>query len=76
MKKVDSYSGYDFYIHCGDGDNPNLYNIVKTGDLPPVGGYPNRRYIERIKGIKFPDKYQPTKYGKSETYLSDEWSGI
>lgn len=68
MKKVDSYGGYDFYICTGTGDRPTLYNIVPTGSKPPHGGYPDRRYIEKVKNTKFLTRYQPTLHGCCETY--------
>jgi len=76
MTKVDSIGGYDFYISAGNGDRKILYNIVKAGDPAPDGGYPNRRFIEKVKGITFPDRYQPTLHGCQETYVSDMWSGV
>jgi hypothetical protein len=76
MSKVTTVDGYDFYIWVGNGDFPTLYNIVPEGSPAPGGGYPNRRFIERVKGVRFPDRYQPTLHGSSETYCSDEWSGI
>ncbi len=68
MTKVDSINGYDFYIDAGIGDKQTMYNIVPVGSQAPAGGYYNRTYIERIKGVKFPDRYQPTKHGMSELY--------
>lgn len=76
MTFVETKEGYDFYIRAGHGNTPTLYNIVKAKSEVPVGGYPNRRYIERIKGVKFPDRYQPTLHGMQETYASDLWSGV
>ena len=72
MTKVDSYGGYDFYLQTAKGDRPALYNIVPQNSLAPEGGYRNRQYIEKIKGIKFPDRYQPTLHGMSELYLYTE----
>lgn len=74
MQKVYSDNQHDFYI--GRCANTLLYNIVPVNLTPPTGGYPNRRYIERIKNTKFPDRYQPTLHGTRECYTSDEWSGI
>jgi hypothetical protein len=68
MTKVDSYGGYDFYLQSAIGDRPALYNIVPQGSPAPTGGYLNRQYIEKIKGVKFPDRYQPTLHGMSELY--------
>jgi hypothetical protein len=67
-----------------DGCLRQIYNIVpepkntqeKLNFKLPTGGYPNRRWIEKVKGIKFPDRYQPTLHGMQETYVSDEWNGI
>jgi hypothetical protein len=69
MIKVDTLSGYDFYICAGVGDRQTLYNIVPQGSAAPGGGYRNRQYIERIKGVKFPDRYQPTLHGCKELYM-------
>lgn len=86
MTEVHKENGYLFYIgreRMKDGCFRELWNIVpepkttqdKLSFLPPTTGYPNRRWIEKIKGVKFPDRYQPTLNGTSETYLSDEWNG-
>lgn len=75
MTRIDSHSGYDFYIASGMGDRPTLYNIVPAGSPAPEGGYRNRQYIERIKGVKFPDRYQPTQHGMTELYLTDGGAG-
>jgi hypothetical protein len=54
MKKIKTKDGYDFYIHLtAEGFPNNLYNIVPEGSKPPEGGYRNKEYIERIKGVKF-----------------------
>lgn len=79
MTKVHNENGYDFYVgvvrtKC-DG-HQTIYNIVPEGQTVVGGGYPNRRWIEKVKGVKFPDRYQPTKHGMRETYLSDDWSGV
>jgi len=58
MTKVDSKDGYDFYLQSNIGDQPGLYNIVPAGSPAPCGGYPNMDYIERRKGIRFPERYQ------------------
>ena len=87
MTLVHKENGYLFYIGFDTmrgGFRRFIFNIIKEPQTreekisfkEPTGGFPNRRYIERIKGIKFPDKYQPTLHGMGETYLSDEWSGI
>lgn len=68
MYKVDSYGGFDFYMIPAKGNMNALWNIVPTGSKAPEGGYRNREYIERIKGIKFPDRYQPTQQGMTELY--------
>lgn len=72
MIKVHTESGYDFYIESGCGNTTDIFNIVPENSPAPIGGYPNRRWIEKIKGVKFPDRYQPTKYGCRETWCSDE----
>jgi hypothetical protein len=46
---------YDFYL--GSFENKRLYNIVKTGEAKPAGGYLNMRYIEKIKHVNFPERY-------------------
>ena len=66
MRLVERLNGYDFYI-CGDS-NGMLYNIVPEKSPAPASGYHNRQYIEKIKGIKFPDRYQPTLHGMTELY--------
>jgi hypothetical protein len=58
---------YDFYTQAKPGEQ-SLWNIVPTGSPAPTGGYKNRQYIERIKGVKFPDRYQPILHGMSELY--------
>lgn len=63
-----NYQGYDFYIEAGLGDRQTKWNIVPTGSPAPEGGYFNRQYIEKIKGVRFPDRYQPTLHGTSELY--------
>ena len=68
MAKVYSDDNYDFYIKCGNGDKPTTYNIVPKNSFIPTGGYVSRSYIEKIKGVKFPDRYQPTLHGMGETY--------
>ena len=68
MRLVDSVSGYDFYYQCAKGDHPALFNIVPEKSPAPTGGYLNRQAIEKIKGIKFPDRYQPTSFGMGELY--------
>lgn len=71
MIKVDTINGYDFYLEVGSRDKQTLYNIVPEGSPAPNGGYYNRRYIEKIKGVKFPDRYQPTLHGTRELYPHD-----
>ena len=55
MKLIDSYEGYDFYYQPKNGNSNALYNIVPDGSIAPEGGYRNMQYIEKIKGVKFPD---------------------
>lgn len=78
MTKVETIGDYDFYIGLitTGKEAQTLYNIVPKSSKEPVGGYPNRLYIERIKGIKFPNRYQPTLHGMTETYSNGEWDGI
>lgn len=68
MRKVDSIGEYDFYMKSAGGDANALYNIVPKGSPAPKGGYRNMQYIEKIKGVKFPDRYQPTKHGMTNLY--------
>ena len=75
MTLVERGVTHDFYIEAGKGDTPTLYNIVPAGSPAPEGGYRNRQYIERIKGVKFPDRYQPTQHGMTELYLTDGGKG-
>lgn len=77
MTKVDSFGGYDFYIGTRvttGGGRLAEYNIVPAGSAAPASGYLSRPYIEKIKGVKFPDRYQPTLHGTRETY-TDSFSG-
>lgn len=69
MTKVYSDENYDFYIKCGNGDIPTIYNIVPKNSFVPTSGYVSRNYIEKVKGVKFPDRYQPTLHGMRETYM-------
>lgn len=75
LKKVHTDDQYDFYIRVRPGKG-NIWNIVPKNSPAPTAGYPNRRWIERVKGVKFPDRYQPAYHGMSETYVSDLWDGI
>lgn len=81
MTMVHSEGGYGFFIglECGVRVGfRSVWNIVK---LPTTieekmkfkvgGGYLNRRYIEKIKGLRFPDRYQPTLHGMGELYTFD-----
>ena len=66
MRRIDSYSGYDFYVGNATikgGFIVKVYNILPEGSIEPKSGYNNMQYIERIKGVKFPDRYQPTLHG-------------
>jgi len=87
MTEVHKDGGYLFYVgsECmEDGCSRDIYNIVpepktiqdKLNFSPPATGYSNRRWIEKVMNIKFPDRYQPTLHGMQETYVSDEWNGI
>lgn len=51
-----NYKGYDFYIGT-DENQKHFYNIVKHGNPTPAGGYYNREFIEKKKGIKFPSRF-------------------
>lgn len=66
-----NYCGYDFYIDGGCGNVQSRFNIVPTGNEIPWTGYKNRQYIEKIRGVKFPDRYQPTLHGMTELYQHD-----
>lgn len=68
LTKVDSIGEYDFYLSSAIGNKNALYNIVPKGSPAPEGGYRNMQYIEKIKGVKFPDRYQPTKHGMTNLY--------
>ena len=87
MREVHNEKGYLFYIgkeRMKGGCSRDLWNIIpepkttkeKLSFKPPETGYPNRRWIEKVKGIKFPDRYQPTLNKTTEVYISDEWNGI
>jgi hypothetical protein len=58
MKLVHSEGGYDFYIRPAMGNRGALYNIVPAGSAAPDGGYPRMEYIEGVKGVLFPARYQ------------------
>ena len=62
------YKGYDFYLGTSVVTNEKLFNIVPAGNPAPSTGYLARNYIERVKGVNFPDRYQPTLHGMSELY--------
>lgn len=62
---------HDFYLRCALGDSEALYNIVPSGSPAPGGGYKNMRYIEKVKGVRFPDRYQPTLHGAQSLYPHD-----
>jgi hypothetical protein len=73
MTKIHTENGYDFYIGIYDKDNGDrctIYNIVTEGASAPSAGYFNMLYIEKVKGIKFPSRYQPTNYGMSNLYTN------
>ena len=71
MAKLHSSDKYDFYASSTIGNNQALYNIVSRGSSAPKGGYHNMRYIENIRGERFPDRYQPTKHGTNSLYPHD-----
>jgi hypothetical protein len=52
VEKIESHDGYDFYRLSHEGAAPS-WNIVPAGSAAPTGGYPNRQYIEGIKGVRF-----------------------
>ena len=56
MTLVDTIGGYDFYV--GRSGTRRVYNIVPHSSKAPRGGYLCMEYIEKIKGVKFPDRYQ------------------
>ena len=58
-----NFNGYDFYLTPCIGDRPALYNIVPTGSPTPEGGYRSMGWIEKIRGVRFPDRYQPSLHG-------------
>lgn len=87
MTHVHTEKGYRFYVgteRIRGGHHQTLYNIVPDPQTAeeqrlfkdPTGGYPNRQYIEYVKGVKFPPRYQPTLHGMRETYTSAQWGGI
>lgn len=86
MTKVHEENGYLFYVgieYMENGHSRTIWNIVpapktieeKRAFCDPSSGYPNRTYIERVKGVKFPDRYLPILHGTQETYLFNTWSG-
>ena len=54
MTKVNTGSGYDYYIGY-DSHNVPFYNIVPNGKKPPKGGYYSKGYILQVK--KVPDLF-------------------
>lgn len=71
MIRVHSCDRYDYYIgstNFKDGCSQRIYNIVPRGTKEPASGYPNMQYIEDTKGVKFPDRYQPTLHGMRNLY--------
>jgi hypothetical protein len=62
MKKIHADNTYDFYIgHISatiEHGTILLYNIVPKNSLAPKGGYENMAFIENIKHVKFPERYQ------------------
>jgi hypothetical protein len=76
MRKVDTYQGFDFYVKSIRirYTHYTIYNILPQGSEAPNKGYFNRRYIEKLRGVKFADRYQPTKHGMSETYVSEDYA--
>jgi len=63
--KLDYYSGTH---RTRGGYHISIYNIVPKGSPAPSGGYPNIRWVERVKGGKFPKKFHPA--NGSYTYLN------
>lgn len=57
MKKVHTADGYDFYI--GKKKSKKIYNIVPEGSPPPSSEYCTIAYIEKMKGLRFPEQYRP-----------------
>jgi len=68
MRKVHCDGKYDFYYQAACGDDPALYNILPAGAPPPASGYLNMTWIENIKGVRFPCRYQPELHGTSRLY--------
>jgi hypothetical protein len=67
MRLVEDTGVYAFYI-ATTSDNERIYNIVPSGSLEPHAGYKNMQWIEKLKGVKFPDRFQPTLSGMSNLY--------
>ena len=45
----------NYTVYIGSSGNKFIFNIVPSNELTPVGGYPNLRYICRVKGIRAED---------------------
>lgn len=74
MHKVHAEFGYDFYIGSVEekkGHPRYVYNIVRKGSNAPEGGYYDMRWIEKVKGVQFPDRYQPTRHGMRHLYMHE-----
>ena len=63
MVKVHSDDEHDFYIQVARGDQQALYNIVSKNSPVPAGGYPRMNSIEKLKGVRFPDRYRKELHG-------------
>jgi hypothetical protein len=50
MRKVLTLNRYDYYIGR-DTDGKYYYNIVPSGSEAPGGGYYNKSFIARLKGV-------------------------
>ena len=45
--------GYTAYI--GSSGDKYIFNIVPSNEPKPAGGYPNLKYICRVKGLRLPE---------------------
>lgn len=72
MRKVHCDGKYDFYFQAACGDDQALYNIVTAGSPTPEGGYFNMKWIEKVKGVRFPCRYQPELHGTTHLYTSSK----
>lgn len=75
MNKVHSDTNYDFYIGITI-KGISFYNIVPKGSNAPSSGYPSMRFIEKVKGVRFPYRYQPELHGTRHSWSEKDSTRI